>query len=292
MNAWRTLVHAAACLAVVTPVYGLAPDRDVTAVERLTAWPKPEDKDALLVDIERLCKSRTPEMGVQAREALQACGASAVPFLLERYGKERDEGAQKRLREMLVELTAAEHTRLLAKDFESKHAQVRTFALWRAAAFPDPQLQPAAVAALARAQKPGAKIDPEELYAAALCATSAGSIQGLTVLHDAATTKWDRRGPEIRTALEASRGSEAAAVVIPWLKSDDRKRTVAALNLLAGCGDKAAVTAVRPFLDDSDFSVCTAAINALRGIVDGDPPLQQLPVFEAIETAKKWKAKT
>ncbi len=33
------------------------------------------------------------------------------------------------------------------------------------------------------------------------------------------------------------------------------------------------------------------AINALRGIIDGDPPLDKLPVFEAIERADKWKSR-
>jgi hypothetical protein len=32
-------------------------------------------------------------------------------------------------------------------------------------------------------------------------------------------------------------------------------------------------------------------INALRGIVDGDGPLEQLSSFEAIEMAKKWKSR-
>jgi hypothetical protein len=46
---------------------------------------------------------------------------------------------------------------------------------------------------------------------------------------------------------------------------------------------------VRFFLDDDDNQVRVAAINACRGIVDGAPPEEQLPVFEAIESAKKWK---
>jgi len=61
------------------------------------------------------------------------------------------------------------------------------------------------------------------------------------------------------------------------------------LRMLAGCGDASALPPIRKYLDDDDNQIRVAAINACRGIVDGDPPLEQLPVFEAIETAKKWK---
>src|SRR6185369_13263826 len=84
------------------PANDAPPPKPKKQVEYLTAWPAPANKDALLVDIEKLCKARTPEMGVQARESLEAAGAAAVPFLLERMGKERDENAAKRVREVLV----------------------------------------------------------------------------------------------------------------------------------------------------------------------------------------------
>jgi HEAT repeat protein len=260
-------------------------------VEYLTAWPAPANKDALLVEIEKLCKLRTPEMGVQARESLESAGAAAVPFLLERLGKEKDEAAAKRVREVLVSVTAAGQTRLLAKEFDNRFETTKTFALWRAAAFPDPQIRPAAEAAWKKIDKLGAKADPEQRYAAALCAASAGSLIGVDVLQETALKSWDRRGVELRAALEGVRGPEATKIVLAKLKDADQKQKVAVLRLLAGCGDKSALPAVKPFLDDDDNQLRVSAINACRGIVEGAPPLEQLPVFEAIETAKKWKEK-
>jgi len=52
-----------------------------------------------------------------------------------------------------------------------------------------------------------------------------------------------------------------------------------------------AIAIVKPQLDNTDNSIRIAAINALRGIVDGDLPIANLPVFEAIELAKKWKTR-
>jgi hypothetical protein len=260
-------------------------------VKYLDAWPKPQNADTLKTDIERLIKVRTPEMGVQARQALIADGASAVPFLMDKYGKEKDPDAARRMREVLVEITKADQTRLLAKHFEKPSAAERTFALWRCAAFPDKELAASAEKAFANVEKQADKADPEEKYAAALCVTSTGSLKGLDMLYTIAANEWGKRAVELRAALNGIRGPEPTKIIVAKLQNSDRKQKVAVLHVLSGCGDKSAVPYVRPFLDDDDNSIRVAAINAMRGIVDGDPPVEQLSVFEAIEMAKAWKAK-
>ena len=261
------------------------------AIDFLTAWPKPADRDTLLTDIERLCKARTEEMGQLAHDALVACGAAAVPFLLERYGREKDEAAHQRLHDVLCETIKADQTRLLAKSFESKYLNERVMALWRAGVFPDKELRTAAEAAFVRVEKQGEKADLEERYAAALCACSAGSLRGLDTLVAQAIKRWDKKGPEMRVALEGVRGPEATAVVGKRLDETDRKIKVAALRLLGGCGDRTILGKIKPLLDESDNSIRVAAINALRGIVDGELPIEELSAFEAIETAMKWKGR-
>jgi hypothetical protein len=272
-----------------TPVKG--PDKPV---ERLTAWPKPADAEQVKTDIERVVRASAPGMAEGGHDGLVAAGASGVPLVLERYGRERDEDAKKRLFDILVETTGAEHTRLLAKEFGSKLVPVRTFALWRAARFPDVEIKKDADAAWLRVSKMGDKADAEERYAAALCAASVGSIVGLPALWDATTTpkEWDKKKGELRAALEGARGKEATTWVLAKLDDKaDRKVKVAVLRMLAGCGDKDSAGRVKPFLSDEDNSIRVAAINALRGIVDGDPPIENLSAFEAIEQANKWKGR-
>lgn len=264
-------------------------------VERLKEWPKPADKDQVMTDIERVCKARIPEMAEEGRQGLVAAGSAGVPFVLERYGRERDESARERLHEILVATTNAEHTRLLAREFAHKEARTRTFALWRAAQFPDAEIKDEADAAWARVAKLGEKADLDERYAAGLCCASTGSIVGFPGLWDATITpkEWDRKKHELRAALAGARGKEATAFVLAKLDDkSDRKIKVAVLRMLAGCGDKDCVPRVRPFLDDEDNQIRVAAINALRGIVDGDDPIDNLSSFEAIEMAKKWKERS
>ena len=106
-----------------------------------------------------------------------------------------------------------------------------------------------------------------------------------------ALDEWGKRGVELRAALGGVRGPEASKIMVEKLKDADRKKKVAVMHVLSGCGDKSVALYLRPALDDDDNSIRVAAINALRGMVDGDPPVEQLSVFEAIEMAKLWKSK-
>lgn len=268
-------------------------------VERATAWPKLEGEVATAVrtDIERLRKAHTDEMGGQAEQALVAAGAGVVPELLPVLGKERDGGALERVRKVLDQMTTAEHTRLLAAEFTNKSRDVRTWALRRCGKFPDTEIRAQAEAALSAAQKAKPKSDEreelaavaEERYAAALCVTATGSVKALGELETWVLEQWGKRGAEIRASLEAVRCKEATDYAGKLAFEKDRKKCVAGLNMLAGCGTPEAKMLVKPHLDSTDNSIRIAAINAMRGIVDGDSPIDKLPVFEAIELAKKWK---
>lgn len=263
---------------------------DPSTVTYLTEWPKPKNKEVLKNDIERLVKAHIPEMEQGGRDGILDEGAAAIPMLLDRYGRERDDAGAARLKEVLLVLTKAEHTRLMAKGFASRDLPHRVFTLWRTAAFPDPANKAAAEAAWAAVVKQGEKADPDERYAAALCATSTGSLVALEAIHEYETKSWAKKGPEMRVALESVRGAEATAFVVPKLELE-RKQKLGALRMLAGCGDKSVTAKLRPLLDETDNELRVLAINALRGIVDGDEPLEQLSSFEAIEMAKKWKTR-
>lgn len=263
--------------------------------ERLEAWPKLEDAALAKREVARLRKARTEEMGAQAHAALVELGAGCAPLLMTVVEKEKGSEARARAVAVLELVTDARHTRLIAEGFTSRSASLRSWSLARTAAFPDPELQAAAESALAAARKRKAKKGEEEELdaerrAAALAATASGSLDGLPELTELARDDWGDWGSAVRTALEGARGPEASAAVVATL-AGERRATVAGLRLLAGCGDASALAAVGQHLDSSDNSIRIEAINACRGIVDGDPPLARLSAFEAIEVAKKWKGR-
>ena len=267
-------------------------------VERLDAWPalEKEARRSAQTEIQRLRKARTEAMGEQARDALVALGAGAAPLLLPALGKEKGEDARARIVEVLDKITGPPHTRLLAEEFANRSLEVRIWTLRRVALFPDPGVRPAAEAvwsklrpAAENEKKKRKEPDPRERLAGALAATSSGSCAGLEHLLERSRGGCITRGRGGRPAAEGVRGPEATALLTDRLDGE-RAETIAALRLLAGCGEReAAVPRVRPFLDAEDAGLRIAAINALRGIVDGDPPVEKLSVFDAIERAKAWK---
>lgn len=288
---WLALLFLSLCTA---PFHA----REDDEVVRLEAWPElaRAEKKAVQVDIQRLREADVPEMAEFAREGLTGVGAGIVPLLLPLLAKEDDEDALERMREVLVAVTDARHTRLLATEFEHKSAPVRVFSLRRAGALPDAGTEEAADKALARvvawkdSKRDQRKYTEEEHYAAALAATAAGSMAGLEYLWTIAIDDWGDRGDEMLVALGALRGKAATDRLASRLAEGSRQEKVAALNVLSGCGDtEHAVKLIKPFLDNNDNSLRVAAINALRGIVDGDPPIKRLSVFDAIEAANKWK---
>lgn len=269
-------------------------ESDEKPIERLTEWPAVEDKAALKKDVARLRKAHTEEMGTQAREALIAVGAAAGPALLFALEKEKNDDARDRVVEVLEAICDARHTRLLAAEFSSKSERVRLFCLNRVALFPDEGVHEAAKAAYDKLLKKKDKADAKEKYAAALCLASAGDPAGLDVLLAAASKHWKKRGSALRAATIALRGNPASiALLTPHLGEDaERSDKVAALRLLATIGDSTVAKAYLPaLLDQNDNSLRIGAINACRGIFDGAPPIDKLPVFEAIEKAKQWKAR-
>ncbi len=271
-------------------------DEEEQGPERLEAWPEVDKDTKKLIEKElgRVRKARTPEMAEAGRAELMKIGHAAAPELLRILSKERKEDARERIASVLGELTDERHTRLLAAEFGHKSEHVRLFALERASAFPDAGIREQAEAAFAAAEKRAGtkKAIKYELDLAALALCSSGSIDGLDILHARALKDWGDWGKRIRAAIEALRGPEATARVAALLDEGDRKATVAALRLLAGCGDlENAGPLVKPLLDSTDNSIRVAAINAARGIVDGELPLDRLPVFEAVELANKWKRK-
>jgi hypothetical protein len=308
MNRTRELRTSALLLALVAIVAIEAdapaaaanrlPVQEEEEIRRLEEWPelsRDERRDAEL-EIERLQKARTPGMADDAHAKLVATGAGFVPLVLARIERERDGAARERMLAVCDAVTGPAHTRLLAREFAHDSAVVRAWALRRAARYPDAGIRAEAEAALARVralqEQEDKGFDAEELFLAALATTSSGSLAGLDVVYAEAIEDWKDRGAAIRVAAEAVRGPEATKVVTEHLAAGERARVIGALHLLAGLGSKPeAVRYVKPYLDDQDNGIRIAAINALRGIVDGEPPIEHLPVFEAIELARKWKQK-
>lgn len=270
-------------------------------VERAKAWPKYANQAALKRSVSKLRKARTEEMATSGAAELEAIGAAAAPLLLDRIGAEQDAGARERMAAVLDAITAPTHTRLLAEVLESRAAWTRRYAARRIAQLGDPGLREVAEeylrtwierAADDRMKKP---VDPLDLHRAAILCVATGSPDGLERCLALAVPKtWEAFGADLEAACTSARaaGSEVGADLGARLGSAQAAADrVALLRLLTYAGREDQVGPIAPLLDVEQNHVKVAAINALRMIVDGDPPLRRLSSFDAIERANRWKAR-
>jgi len=266
------------------------------APAHLTRWPglaKEQAKEVVRA-VAKLKKASSEAMLAAGLETLERAGAGAAPELLRALAKEKKEAPRARLIGMLEKLTGAEHTRLLSIYFKHKSDALRHWSLRRCALFPDPGTLKAAQKALQKALNPGKRkeVQPDEVFVAALAACAAGDLSAMEHLEARAKKVWKIEAASIQRALSAVRGKAASTQLVSKLGSSDRKERLVALRFLTAAGVEAeCVDAISPFLDDQDNELLVAAINALRSIVNHEPPLPRLSAFDAITKAKEWKAK-
>ena len=145
-----------AMLGTASSVRAQGAPRAAAEVVRAESWPKLDAASAekVKLEVERLRKARTPEMGAAARDALVAAGAGVAPGLIAGLGREEDREARERIVDVLERVTTAEHSRLLADEFAARAPAegakkpttaggspspvVRKWALRRVATFLDP----------------------------------------------------------------------------------------------------------------------------------------------------------
>lgn len=258
-------------------------------VERLAEWPKLTDEARIEKDVKRLRAANTDTMGIEARDALIADGAMTAPLLLRAFSRETNAEARERIVEVLEAVVGPPHTRLLAEWFDERSVPVRLWSRKKAARYGDAGLRKAAQDVWKKVEKQGEKADPEEVEITALLLTSTGDLSQLERVIAYSQEHWVKEVALLREIFGSLRGGETGAVLGKALEGAPRQRASTVLRLLAAAGTPEELKYVRPFLDQNDNTLRVDAINACRAIVDGEPPLDRLAVFEAIEMAKKWK---
>lgn len=258
---------------------------------KLKAWPKPKSQSELKHQIARLRQDRSEDVAAEAHAMLISLGPSAAPLLIRSLGKEKGKDARERIRFALACILDQQHSRLVAGSFGDKSIDVRVWALITVSRTPDAGLHKTVLGHWNALSKRGDKAEEVERYAAGLCLLSIQDPQGLEPVVSATISHWKERADQIRGVLHGLRSAVLDEALLDRLKTTDRKQQSAALRLIAAGGTPATLSAVAPFLDSGDPTLRVDAINVCRVLVAGEPPLDRIPVFEAIELAKVWKAK-
>lgn len=253
------------------------------------AWPKLEYTQSVELgkSIDELKRATAPEIVDHASDKIAEFGKGAMNLLYEALSRQKavpeDELSDeaKRIIKVLNSIPKADDGARLANDCLHRHALIKRFALRKAGELYCSEALSAALKALK---------DPDEgvRLEAALCSAALGSIDGYDILRKAARDEWPLLGPRIRKATERNRNAEVTQKALPGLKSKEWQEVCASLRLLSGWGVKECAHEVGASLGSTDNRIKEDAINALRGIVDNDQPIEKLSAFDLAEQATAW----
>ncbi len=209
-------------------------------------------------------------------------GVGVAPVLLGAMHDRQKPKIVGRLSYFLDQLIKKEHAPLLIQEYRSKNRTLSLYIVRKIASFEDKTFIPF----LRKASK---NPDPNIVKKANLALASLGEDSVLSYLAKMASDSWQTENRQIRKAALGLHGKKAGDLLVPMLRKADDDLKIGILRILAVAGTKETVSAVSRYLDSSKHQIRVAAVNALRGIVDGDAPYANLSVFSAIEEVKKWK---
>jgi HEAT repeat protein len=189
---------------------------------------------------------------------------------------------------VLDALVRQEHAALLARYAADPRIAVRRFVFDWLPRFRDREMAPIL-------QKGLKDQDPEVQFRAALGLLAIDDTTSGDVVLVRCHTEWQDHAARVEGVLRQARGERGTKWALAKLsaarKDGEKGLQVGALRLLRYLGTKDAAGAIKWGLDAEDHLIKKETINALRAIVDGAAPLEELSVFQAIEAAKEWKGR-
>ncbi|MBK8974563.1 MAG: hypothetical protein IPM29_01420 [Planctomycetes bacterium] len=276
---------AAATLAALLPVAapGAQDPTPPKPDERPVAWPKLGANDELRIKRElRQLGDADPEVAAAAEAGLVEHGAGVAPYVIRRLD-DTEVANVPALRRVLDTVVDWQYLPLVVKRADDKSVELRRWVVrWLARAHDE------RAAAVLRAASTDA--DPQIAFCAVVGRLGLGDADALEpVLRACSGGDWREQVSLCAEVLPAVRGARFADALIQRIADQDELTRVAGLRLLRYLAPASHARLVATFLNASEHGVKKAAINALRVIVDGAAPMEELSVFQAIDMANAWK---
>lgn len=260
------------------------PDRQQTdQPQKLAEWPvlSDTDKDRVRALVGQFRKP-DEKLYEPARKGLIDLGAGTAPILLSQVS-DRADNVNGQLLAVLEAVVTGAHGPLLAREAKKPSVELRRWVTKRMSRFVDPDLLP--VLQAARKDK-----DPETAFHGALGALALRTKDALPEVIAYTKTHWTEVSALVAEVLPAARGKEASGWVFEAIAKAPVPEQMTGLRLLRHLATKEQASALRPFLEATDHAVKKEAVNAVR-VLHGEAPVDNLPVFQVIELAKKWLQK-
>ncbi len=258
------------------------PNKPGKPIREAATWPKLSAKDAgRTKGLLKLLRSKNEDAASRAEQQLIALGPAVAPLAIAKLTDFKINNNDA-LRRILNTTTTKIHAPLIAEHVLSRTIATRLWTLRRMSGWHLEKMAP-----LFRRQL--THKDPEVAFHAAVALASAGEITALDKVFGRCLDNWRNLRDWVAPALQGCRGEPASMAMLEHIDKGSSRETLTALHILRSVGEKETAHRIKHLLDSEDHNLKKAAINTLRVIIDNQPPLEKLSVFQAINTAREWK---
>jgi hypothetical protein len=259
------------------------PAGESAAREKLSEWPVLKDTDKERVKA-LVGQFRKPDekLHADAKRSLVQFGAGAAPVVMQLVA-DRDESINGHLFGVLDAVLDKPHAGLMAREAKKPRPELRRYLLLRMCRFGDPDLAPVFESTIT---------DKDELTAfyAGLGLLALKRDTALPAVLAHCKKHWVEVAALVAEVLPPARSHECGAQVFAAIAKGDVADQMTGLRLLRYLMVKEQGVILRTYLEASDHAVKREAVNAAR-VLHGEPPVDNLSVFQAIEQAKAWLKK-
>ncbi len=251
--------------------------------KKLTEWPEltQSDKDKVLALAGQFRKA-DPKLHEPARLQLLALGAGAAPLLMQQVA-DRAENVNPQLFLVFDTMLGPQHGALLAREVKKPRQELRRYLAQRLCRFTDPELLP--VLQELRKDK-----DERTAFLGALGCLALGDTTALAPVMAWTKTRWSEDGTLVAEVLPHARSAEAGNELFAAIAKASTPDQMAGLRLARYLAVKDHGVVLRTYLQSTDHVVKKEAVNAAR-VLHGEPPLENLSVFQATKFASEWLQK-
>ena len=277
---------AALALALVAPAaFAQEPPKtpEPARPQKLAEWPKlaDADKDRLLAQVGQFRKADA-KLHEVAHQQLVAIGEAGMPLLFQQVS-DQPQNVNAQLFSVFDEILKPQHAALMARESKKNRVELRRYLLRRMCRFVDPELLPV----LKSMQQDK---DAETAFFGSLGALACKQREALPAVIAYCKTHWQEMGPIVADVLPAARSNETGSWVFEAIVKASVPDQMTGLRLARYLAVKEHSIILRTYLQAPDHTVKREAINTLR-VLNGEEPIENLSVFQAIEMAKEWLKK-
>ncbi len=250
---------------------------------KLAEWPplKDADKDRVLALAGQFRKT-DQKLQDDAKKQLLAIGEAAMPLLFQQTS-DRAENTNPQLFALFDEILKPAHAALMAREVKKPRVELRRYLVRRLCHFADTEMGPVFESMLKDK-------DEETVFYSQLGLLALKQTKVLPDVMNYCKAHWAAQGPLVAEVLTPARSHELGAAVFEAIAKLPAAEQMNGLRLARYLMVKDQTMILRHYLEAGEHTVKREAVNAAR-VLHGEPPIENLPVFQVIEHAKQWLQK-